>query len=168
MCSLPASRSDREIAERVATILETRKLSLHQASQRSAALFGGSSRYYLPHNLYHDLRRRSFTPSRFQLFALSRITNYRLTDWFRIFGIDLAAIPALQIQFSQGRTILLDASLDDSQSMIPWVRNLRHTPHPGAVVPLSRLLEWGSPRRLSSLSQFKDNGFVYARIGEDD
>jgi hypothetical protein len=47
--------SNRELADRVKSILATKRLALHQASQTSATLFGRGSPYYLPHNLYYDL-----------------------------------------------------------------------------------------------------------------
>jgi len=44
--------SNAELADRVKSILATKRLTLHQASQISAMLFGRGSPYYLPHNLY--------------------------------------------------------------------------------------------------------------------
>ena len=77
-------RSNGELAERVRTILANRDLTLYQVSERSVALYGRSSPHYLPHNLYYDLRHAGFSPSLFQLFALSRISGYRLDDWANI------------------------------------------------------------------------------------
>src|SRR5438270_2732509 len=77
--------STTELADRVKAILASRQLSLHQASQKSARLFGRSSPYYLPHNLYYDLSHGRFSPSLYQLVALSTISNYRLRDWLRVF-----------------------------------------------------------------------------------
>lgn len=74
-------RSNGELAERVRIILANRDLTLYQVSERSVALYGRSSPHYLPHNLYYDVRHAGFSPSLFQLFALSRISSYRLDDW---------------------------------------------------------------------------------------
>jgi len=79
--------SKRELAERVKSILATKRLTLHQASQTSATLFGRGSPYYLPHNLYYDLSHGHFSPSLFQLVAFSRISNYRLRDWLRVLDL---------------------------------------------------------------------------------
>lgn len=164
--SEPGSSGD--LAERVRSILSSKQLTLYQASQRSVTLFGRSSPHYLPHNLYYDLRRGSFSPSLFQLFAFSRISNYRLRDWLRVFGFDVEAIPRLQIQLPSRRTILLDSSLDDPNAFIPWFRNLRGGAPPADVVPLSQVLEWATPRRLGSLAEMKDKRFLYAKIGYED
>ncbi len=161
-------RSGGELAERIKAILASKKLTLYQASQRSATLFGRSSPHYLPHNLYYDLRHGGYSPSLFQLFAFSRISNYRLTDWLRIFGFDVGVIPRLQIQLPSKRTILLDSSLDDPNAFVPWIRNQGGSAPPAAVAPLSQVLGWTQPRRLSSLAGLKDKGFLYARIGYED
>ena len=113
MPSTSEAGSNTELAERVKSILASKNLTLHKASQRSAELFGRSSPHYLPHNLYYDLRHGSFSPSLFQVFALSRISNYRVTDWLRVFGFDVELILRLQLQLPSRRTVLLDSSLDD-------------------------------------------------------
>ncbi len=160
--------SNTKLAERVKSILATKDLTLHKASQRSAELFGRSSPHYLPHNLYYDLRHGSFSPSLFQVFALSRISNYRVTDWLRVFGFDVELIPRLQFQLPSRRTVLLDSSLDDPNAFIPWLRNLGTSAPPSGVVPLSQVLEWTKPRRLASLAELQDKSFLYAKIGYQD
>ena len=160
--------SSRELAERVKSILATKQLTLHQASQTSATLFGRGSPYYLPHNLYYDLSHGHFSPSLFQLVAFSRISNYRLRDWLRVFGFDIEAIPRLQIQFRSKRTALLESSVDDPNSRFPWFRSQHTGAPPDDIVPLAHLLEWTEPRRLASLSAFHDGGLLYAQIGSED
>jgi hypothetical protein len=162
------AESSTELAERVKTILASKSLSLHQASQRSATLFGRSSPYYLPHNLYYDLSRGNFSPSLFQLFSFSQISNYRLRDWLQVFGFDIEAIPRLQIHLPSKRTALLESSLDDPHSRIPWFRNLRSGAPPVDTVPLSQLLECTEPRRLDSLPKRSDHDLLYAKIGDED
>lgn len=161
-------RSNGELAERVKSILASKSLTLYQVSERSAALFGRSSPHYLPHNLYYDLRHGSFSPSLFQVFAFSRISNYRVTDWLQVFGFDVELIPRLQVQLPSNRTALLDSSLDDPSAFIPWLGNLGTTAPSAVVVPLSQVLEWTKPRRLASLAELKDKGFLYAKIGYQD
>jgi hypothetical protein len=160
--------SNRELAERVKSILATKRLTLHQVSQTSATLFGRGSPYYLAHNLYYDLSHGHFSPSLFQLVAFSRISNYHLRDWLRVFGFDIEAIPRLQIQFRSKRTALLESSVDDPNSHLRWFRS----PHTGAlptdIVPLVHLLERTEPRRLASLSGLDDGRLLYAQIGSED
>lgn len=160
--------SNPELAERVKSILATKQLTLHLASQTSATLFGRGSPYYLPHNLYYDLSHGHFSPSLFQLVAFSRISNYCLRDWLQVFGFDIEAIPRLQIQLGSKRTALLESHMDDSSSRIRWFRNLRTGAPPADIVPLAYLLEWAEPRRLSSLAEFNADGFLYAQIGSED
>jgi hypothetical protein len=160
--------SNRELAERVKSILATKRLTLHQASQTSETLFGRGSPYYLPHNLYYDLSHGQLSPSLFQLVAFSRISNYHLRDWLRLFGFDIEAIPRLQIQFRSKRTALLESTVDDPNSHFRWFRS----PHTGAlptdIVPLVHLLELTEPRRLASLSVLDDGRPLYAQIGSED
>jgi hypothetical protein len=160
--------SNTKLAERVKSILASKDLTLHKASQRSAELFGRSSPHYLPHNLYYDLRHGSFSPSLFQVFALSRISNYRVTDWLRVFGFDVEVIPRLQLQLPSRRTVLLDSSLDDPNAFIPWLRKLAISAPLAGVLPLSQVLEWTKPRSLASLAGLQDKGFLYAKIGTQD
>ena len=160
--------SNRELADRVKSILATKRLTLHQASQTSATLFGRGSPYYLPHNLYYDLSHGHFSPSLFQLVAFSRISNYRLRDWLQAFGFDIEAIQRLQIQLRSKRTALLESSLDDPNLSVPWFQSLHTGALPTDIVPLAHLLEWTEPRRLASLSVFHDGGFLYAKIGSED
>jgi hypothetical protein len=161
-------RSNSELAERVKSILASKNLTLYQVSERSAALFGRSSPQYLPHNLYYDLRHGSFSPSLFQLFAFSRISGYRLTDWLRVFGFDVEVIPLLQVQLPARRTAFLDSSLDDPNAFISWLRNLSTSALPAGMVPLSLVLESTNPRPLTSLAELGKKGFLYAKIGHED
>ena len=160
--------SNAELADRVKSILATKQLTLHQASQSSATLFGRGSPYYLPHNLYSDLSHGHFSPSLFQLIAFSRISNYRLRDWLRVFGFDIEAIPRLQVQLRSKRTAVLESSLDDPSSRIPWFQSLHVGAPPTDILPLAHLLEWTEPRRLVSLSTFNNGGSLYALIGSED
>ena len=160
--------SNRELVEQVKSILASRRLTLYEVSRRSVAVFGRRSPHYIPHNLYYDLRRESFSPSLFQLFALSQISGYRLTDWMRAFGFEAEWIPSLQIQLPSKRTLLVDSSLDDPNALIPWLRELPvRAPRPG-MVPLSQVLEWTQPRRLGSLQKQLAKDALYVKIGQED
>ena len=157
-----------DLAERIRSILALKDLTLYQVSQRSEKLYGRSSPYFLPHNLYFDLRGGTFSPSVYQFFALSRITGYRLPDWVRLFGADLENIVRLQTSLPSRRTILLDSSLADPYAWVPWFRNrVGDSPAP-PVAPLGQLLEQSSSKRIGSLSESNTRGFLYAKIGYQD
>jgi hypothetical protein len=163
-----AASSKVQRVEQIESIFATKKLTLHQVSRRSAILFGKSSPYFVPHNLYYEIRQRTFSPSLFQLFAFSQISNYRLSEWIRVFGFDLETIPRLQIQLPAPHTILLDSSLVDPDTRVRWFRNVPSVGPVDPVEPLARLLSWGESRRVSSLTRPPDNRFLYAHIGKLD
>jgi hypothetical protein len=157
-----------ETAERVQRVLACRNLSLSQVSQESAVRFGRSSRYFLPHNLYYDLRLGDFSPSIYQIFALSNISGYRVMDWLRMFHFDLESIPRMQALLPTRRTILIDSSLQDSDAFVPWVRSRKGvTPIP-STAPLSQLLEPARARRLRDMPTVHKTGSLYAKIGLQD
>ena len=155
------------LPEKVQAILEGKKLTLYQVSQQSAELYGRSSPFFLPHNLYYDLRAGSFRPSIYQIFALSRISGYQVRDWLRVFGFDLEDITRLQILLPSKRTIVLDTSLTDPNEWILWLHNRRLGEPIPSIAPLARLLEFGHRRRIVSLSTLHHH-FVYAKVGGED
>lgn len=156
-----------EIASRIASILNRAKLSLHQVSLRSEALYGRRSPHFIPHNLYQGLENDGFSPSLHQLFALSHISGYRLEDWFRVFGFLLENVPRLQLQLPRERTVLLDSSLIDDNSWVAWFRDRPHRAQPSAIVPLSHWLEPYGAKRVRELRAPRP-GFLYVRIGAQD
>ena len=146
-----------DLAARLKAILANRGLTLHQVSQTAENLYGMYSPFFLPHNLYYELGLQTFTPSLHQLFALSRITNYRLADWLYVFGFDLADITRLAVLMPSKHTVLLDPSLDDPNCSIPWFESKTDkVPIPG-VVPMTRLLEYSLPGRVAGLSEINNH-----------
>jgi hypothetical protein len=154
--------------ERVKAILTSKGLTLYQASQRTRRVYGRSAPYFLPHNLYYELGSGTLTPSLHQLFALSRISGYRLNDWLRVFGFNLEDIARMQVSLSSKRTVLLDSSLDDPESWISWLRDRPGRPTSRAIAPIGQVLELAPPRRIRSVSQARDSDFAYAKIGLED
>jgi transcriptional regulator with XRE-family HTH domain len=149
-------------------VLESKHLTLHSISQKSASVYGRSSPYYIPHHLYSDLRRGFFSPSLYQLCALSRLSGYELADWLRVFGFDLEDMPRLQILVPAKRTVLLDSSLERPESLIPWFRDVSgNIPYEG-IVPMGQLIAHSSPRSLESLLTAGDQHFLYVKIGRHD
>jgi hypothetical protein len=162
------TRTNVELSERIQSILKSKGLTLYQVSQQSAALYGRSSPYFLPHNLYYDLRHGAFTPGIYQVFALSRISGYRLSDWVRVFGIDLEDVARLQTLIPRKRTILVDASLTDFQAWVGWFRNRPSKGSDSSVMPLPRLLEPAGITRIGSIAGTGTRRFLYVKIGAED
>jgi hypothetical protein len=168
VCPQPGAASTIDFADRLRAILESKNLTLHQVSQQSEVQYGRSSPYFLPHNLYYDLRRGRFSPSIYQLSVLSRVSNYLLNDWLRAFGFNVEDIPRLQVVMPSNRTVLLNSSLDDPQAWVPWLENtLRDTPT-SPLAPLVELVESTDRRRLDSISGPDNRDFVYAKVGRGD
>jgi len=155
------------LAERLHAILADRGLTLYQVSQRSAARFGRYSPYFIPHNLYYDLRRGSFTPNIQQVFALSTLSGYSLHDWFRVFGIDLENILYAQVMTARKRTILLDTSLTDRQRWICGLRNREGVSTP-QIAALAHLLKRNGPIRIASVPGSDAEPVLFVQIGSDD
>src|SRR4030095_14822871 len=147
MSAEPNGRMLVDVAERLRAILASKDLTLYQVSQKSEVLYGHSSPYFLPHNLYYDLRSGTFTLSIHQLAALSRVSGYRLNDWVRAFGFDLQDIVRLQVLLPSHRTVLLNSTLEDAQAFVPWLESRAfHTPIP-AMAPLSNPLQFNNCSR---------------------
>jgi transcriptional regulator with XRE-family HTH domain len=156
------------MAEKVHAILDTKRLTLYQASQQSAELYGRSSPYFLPHNLYYDLRTGSFRPSIHQISALSRISGYRVADWLRVFGYELEDITRLQVLLPSKRTIVLDSSLTDPNEWMTWFDNRSDGVSIPSITPLARFLKVAPARRISALMDPSARSFLYAKIGTED
>ena len=162
------SRNSSLLAEKVQAILDHKKLTLYRVSQQSAELYGRSSPYFLPHNLYYDLRSGAFRPSIHQISALSRISGYRVADWLRVFGYNLEDITRLQILLPPKRTIVLDPSLTDPAEWVPWFDNRDDGVSIPSLAPLAKLLKGASARRIGSHPYPSARRFLYAKVGIED
>ena len=168
MSSEKELRTNADIANRFQSILASKHLTLYQVSQTSEALHGRSSPYFLPHNLYYELRLGAFSPSLYQFAALSQITGYRLPDWLRVFGFHLEDIPRLQALLPSDQTIRSDTSLEDPAAWTPWFRDKTGRTADSPIAPLAELLVPAHPRRIHSLSAMRGKGFIYMKIGRRD
>lgn len=162
-----STRGD-DLAERVRSVLASKSLTLSRVSQASAARFGRSSPYFLPHTLYHEFRLGTFTPSLHQVFALSQICGYKFSDWLLLLGCDLEDIPRLQVRLPSKRTMLLDSSLVDADAWTPWFQNRSSSTTEPSIAPLARLLEVTGQRRLRFLSEIVQPVHLYVKIGRED
>lgn len=155
-------------AQQVRQILGTRGLTLYRLSQQSAEIFGSSSRFYVPHNLYYDLADSSLIPTIHQILALSHITNYCLYDWLAVFGCDLEQISRLQLLIPRQRTTLLDSSVYDTHAWIPWFADRPSEGPVPPIAPLGQFLASATPRRTVELLDLNKRRFLYAKVGEGD
>ena len=156
------------LAEKVQAILEKRKLTLYQVSQQSAKLYGRSSPFFVPHNLYYDLRAGSFRPSIQQIATLSRISGYRTADWLRLFGYNLEDITRLQVLLPTKRTVVLDTSLIDPNEWISLFDNRPNEVSIPSITPLAKFLKVSPAQRIGSLQGPGLRRFVYAKVGRED
>jgi hypothetical protein len=161
-----SQRMDR--AEQVRKILTTRGLTLYRVSQKSAEIFGRSSRFYVPHSLYHDVAEPTLIPNIYQMLALSHITNYGLYDWLAAFGFELDRISRLQVLIPRQRTTLLDSSVYDAHAWIPWFDNRPSKGPAPRIAPLGQLLGSAGPRRAGELLALNTRRFLYCKVGEGD
>lgn len=159
-----------ELADRVKAILQSKGLTLYQCSQQTKNLYGRSSRYFVPHNLYYyyDLDVGTYSPSLHQVFALSKLSGYHFNDWLRVFELDPEDISRLQVLLPSKRTLLIDHSLADPECWIPWLRNRPMNVSAPPTAPLGRLLELSPSRRLRSIARTYKNNFLYVKIGRED
>jgi hypothetical protein len=137
-------------------------------SQQSAQNFGRSSPFFVPHNLYYDLADPSLIPNIHQIFALSRITNYRLYDWLAVFGFDLDAISRLQLLVPRQRTTLLDSSVYDPHVCVPWFAQRRWLGPLPPIAPLGQLLTSAAPRPATEILALGTRRFLYVKVGQED
>ena len=154
-------------ANQVRQILSTRGLTLYRVCQQSAEIFGRSSRFYVPHNLYYDVANPTLIPTIHQLLALSHITNYRLYDWLAVFGFDLGQISRLQLLIPRQRTTLLDSSVYDLYAWIPWFAERLKGGQVPPIAPLGQFLGTAGPRRARELLTLNKGRFLYAKVGEE-
>jgi len=156
------------LAEKVQAILDNKELTLYRVSQQSAELYGRSSPYFLPHNLYYDLRAGSFRPSIHQIWALSRISGYRVADWLRVFGYNLEDITRLQVLLPSKRTIVLDSSLTDPNEWVPWLDNRPVGVSMPSIAPLAKILREAPAQQIGFLQDATARRFLYAKVGRED
>jgi len=164
---IPSGRLRFSLAERVRRILSSRGLSLADVS-RASGTPGGNPLARIPHNFYSSLAKRSFSPSLYQLHALSTHSGYRLADWLALFGISLADVSRLQVLFPSPRTAELDARPYPPESFIPWLYDINEPDLSTPLAPLSQWVALGSRRRMDSLPRSAKRKFRYLKIGSND
>ncbi len=162
--SLPSVQSSSALADRVQRILASRGLSLANLSRAS----GSNRPGHIPHSFYSSLRKSSFSPSLYQLHSLSRLTGYRLVDWFALFGVSLDNVSRFQVFFPSLRTVEIDPRIYHAQAPLPWLYDLQEADLSTPLAPLSQWVALGSRRKASSISRGEKRTFRYVKIGSHD
>ncbi len=164
--SVPSRQPLPSLADSVRRILSTSGLSLADVSRASRT---PENRFaHIPHSFYSSLRKRSFSPSLYQLHSLSKLSGYRLIDWLALFGISLDDVSRFQASFSSPKTVELDATIYRPSVPIPWLYDLKEADFTVPLAPLSQWVQVGPPRRIDSLASRAKNRFRYVKIGSHD
>jgi hypothetical protein len=155
------------LVDTIRKILAVRELSLSQISRASKSLAPANVLQYIPHNLYSALRRRSFSPNVFQIFAFSVVTGYRFDDWLGLFGFSLRDVPRFQAGFPALRTVELDASAWQPGTALPWFNENQAPDFSAPLMPLGRWLALTTPAffRTPATANFKHR---YVKVGSQD
>ncbi len=156
-----------ETCERVKRVLASKGLNLSQVSKQTEVLYGKSSLFFIPHNLYHEFSRGAFSPRLHQIFAFSTITGYRFHDWLRVFGFGPENITREQVLLPAKRTVLIDSALEDPEQRILWFACKTSSQAHRSIVPLAEMIGWGNARKLGFINQ-QDYEAVYAKVGDED
>jgi hypothetical protein len=165
--SVPSRQPRLSLAERVRRVLSSRGLLLADVS-RASRTTGGDHLAHIPSNFYSSLRKRSFSPSLYQLRSLSTLSGYRLVDWLALFGISLDHVSRFQVLFPSVRTVALDSRVYHADAPIPWLYDLRE---PDLSMPLAPVSQWvavGLGHRIDPVSRGAKRTFRYAKIGSHD
>jgi hypothetical protein len=160
---MPSRNMPRSIASRTRMILASRGLSLSDVARASRTQFPDDSHFHVPPNLYHALDQRGFSPSLQQLFALSRLSAYRLRDWLAVFGVVLDDIPRLQATLPSRYTTLIDAYAGDERNWVLSFDQVSAGIPAGALRPLREWIRFGF--RPASPKADAGPQFLYAKIG---
>jgi hypothetical protein len=155
-------------ARRIRSILSSRGMTLADAARRSRETFPDDRRFHIPSNLYYVVQSTGFSPGIHQLLALSHLSNYRLVDWFEVFGLALDDIPRMQTVLPARYTTLIDDGLCDERTWaLSFERRVGAFP-PSSLCPLNQWVRLGQPRRYSSAGKSHGSKHLYAKIGAKD
>jgi len=168
MFSKAQSDKNLELLNRVRSILDRRGLTIYDLSKLSEKVFGQSSRHFISHNFYYDLRMGKVYPNIYQVFSLSCFSNYRLVDWLRVFGFELDEIPRLQTLVKRHRTVILNSTNYDSEAYVPWFQTCAPPADLRKITPLGRILRRAGTRRLRKVERWNRKSFLYAKVGQED
>jgi hypothetical protein len=154
-------------AERCADALTRKGLTITEVSRRSEVLYGRSSPHFIPHNFLARLRRDGFTPSVYQIFALSQISGFSMPDWLHLFGFDIGVIPQLQASLGAHRTRLISYPVANVPLASSCLRNRTDRSPESRIVSLAEYLQPAPLGRPHGPVHVRAR-FVYAKVGWED
>lgn len=165
---IPSSRSAAALVETIRSLLAKRGLSLADVARmsRSGAPYG--RHHHVPHNLYDVIRKRKFSPSLYQIAALSLLSGYRFADWLLLFGFSLDDVPRLQVLFPALRTVEIDPRIYHSRDRIPAFRDLKTGALDAPLTPLSQWLSMTGASHAEANSPGAKLPFRFFKIGSRD
>jgi transcriptional regulator with XRE-family HTH domain len=163
---LPSRPPSSALRDRIGGALRSRGLSLAEVSRQTRA--GSSNWQHIPHNLYHAIRKRQFSPSIYQVAALSAVTEYRFVDWLELFGFSLDSVARFQARLPALRTVELDSRLYHPAARIPWFSQAASPSFSATLVPLSQWLIRAQPRPADSFLTRNGRAFRFVKIGCQD
>jgi hypothetical protein len=166
--SASLAKSRFHLPDAIRPILAARGLSLAELSRQSRIRFAGKRLFRIPPNFYDALRRASFSPSLYQLFAFSVLTGYRLADWLCVFGLSFDDAARFQAAWPRYQTAELDARVYHPSAYVPWFQEAQLVSFGAGLTPLSQWLSGKAVRRLDSLTTALDPSFRYLKIGSCD
>jgi hypothetical protein len=161
-------RSPNTVSSTIRSILSSRGLSLAEISRQSRSRFSGNPLFWIPSNFYDALHHVSFSPSLYQLFALSVLTGYRLMDWLLVFGFSFDAAASFQASWSRYQTVELDSRVYDLDAAVSWYEETPGLPLGEELTPLNRWLSRKTTQRLGTLADSTTPKFRYLKIGTGD
>ena len=156
------------IVERIRGILRSKSLTLYKVSVWTRTHYSGQPSYYIPRNLYFQLRSARWTPTIQQALALSQVSGHPLADWLEAFGFRLDELSYLQVILRYPRTVLLDATVYDRSARVPWFRDRTISAAIPGIAPLSQLLAQDDSTAVGSLIRKEISPYFYAKIGQRD
>ncbi|HKF24769.1 MAG TPA: hypothetical protein VKB24_02295, partial [Candidatus Acidoferrum sp.] len=154
--------------EAVRSVLARCGYSLAEIARQSRTRFSDNPLFRIPPNFYDELRRASFSPSLYQLFALSALTGYRLADWLWLFAFSFDDAARFQSSWQRRRTAELDAQVYDGSADVEWFKEPGSFEPGKEITPLGRWLAGRTRRSLDRLVPFPRRSFRYAKIGFGD
>src|SRR3954451_13235784 len=72
-------------------------LTMIDISARTRSRFGEKTPYFIPQTFLYK-QKNGITPHICQVAALSEVTNYRFSDWMKLYGFDFRLVSALQLR----------------------------------------------------------------------
>src|SRR5258706_3497872 len=157
-----------QLIERFRSLLAAKNLSLNAVSKETERIFGASSLYFIPHNFCYNVAAQGISPHICQVFALSKLTGYRFSDFLTLFGFPPDEISRLQLKLHTQRTVLLPSVSYDKSRMLPYfgAEVLSHSmDHTG---PLAKIACKNPLWSVATVEAHNRRSFLYARVGNQD